>query len=236
MDPSYPALHSMAGVGASPVSLHSHTSATQSTRSSSPGVSVPPPYPPARGLESHSSLSFMDVMEGNARLNEASTPRSLPTPTTSSNGLPQECRPSATDRTHCICVQKHIELLYQLQSATSDVTVTPADSFLKAARQTLEYWNRLLLCPSCRVDGEQGAWLLSAMSIRLVVRQVMDMQEGKTVASASQSPPLRILVGNFDVTGEDHQAVVNLLLESAVERLKQALGYILRCLNEKGSA
>ena len=233
---SYEALHGVLGLGTSPLSLQSHAAMRESNLCHASGVCSPLKVPADFGSERCCGASLLGPKDSTPGNGETTSPETAPLNSASSDlSSTSQLRfdTSARVRSHCLCVQKHIELLYQLQPAVSDVSGLPAESFLNVARRVLEYWNRLLLCPNCRLNKEQGAWLLSATTLRLVISRVISTREGESNHDMSQSLPPRILVGNFDVTGEDHQAVVKLLTQKFLERLQQALNFIKRCIDEQ---
>ena len=144
--------------------------------------------------------------------------------------------------TTCNCVQNHAELLCRLKELEQRHTQPRLDVVLSSAQQALVPWKSVVDCRVCRHDDNQEVLILSAMSIRTVLRSLQSLcseyynsvvsgqdiydQEGATtdIPDGMQSA-----IGMYEITGEERMAVKELLISRTLDKMK----YTLACFKER---
>ncbi|KAL1963680.1 hypothetical protein VTN77DRAFT_7884 [Rasamsonia byssochlamydoides] len=163
----------------------------------------------------------------------------------------------------CTCIQQHAKFFCRLKELDHSHNPLSISSTLQAAKHILTLWQRLVSCHFCQQDDDHGALLLSAMSIRTVLRRLQRFlvdqkqpgnstppESGKTTAEAASgtsSEPSRrsshdskkdlamspVKVGNFEVPEEEQMFVVDMLIIRTLGKMKYALE-LLRETIERG--
>lgn len=143
--------------------------------------------------------------------------------------------PARLGSNKCNCLQHHAELLCQLR----DVGGNPPtmDIILISTHQAIHHWNMLLNCSVCHYTDDQEVLLLSAMSIRAVLRRLKNVCMDYTGTSSGEHSPkaqkpqnekrqrqdLRLTVGLYQVTAEEQALVTDLLLMHVLRKIRLAL-------------
>ena len=171
---------------------------------------------------------LLDNMSG-----EADEPQNL-TVSTSSSSLAS----SAT----CNCVQNHAELLCRLKELEQRHTRPRLDVVLSSAQQALVPWKSVIECRVCQHDDNQEVLILSAMSIRTVLRSLQSLcseyynavVSGKDSYDQEQAVAdipdgMQSVIGMYEITGEERMAVKELLISRTLDKVK----YTLTCFKER---
>ena len=164
---------------------------------------------------------------------EADEPQKLRASTSSSS-----LASSAT----CNCVQNHAELLCRLKELEQRHTRPRLDVVLSSAQQALVPWKSVIECRVCQHDDNQEVLILSAMSIRTVLRSLQSLcseyynavVSGKDSyfqeqAVANIADGMQSAIGMYEITGEERMAVKDLLISRTLDKVK----YTLTCFKER---
>jgi hypothetical protein len=133
-------------------------------------------------------------------------------------------------RSSCDCLEVHINLLYRLRELEKDSSAPSTfDAVMISAQEALTPWRHLIECTVCQQDDDQGVLLLSAMSIRSILRRLQrlcaengwshegtDSEKGLTTGAS-------LKVWNYEATQEEQTLVVNVLLLHTLAKIKTAL-------------
>ena len=148
--------------------------------------------------------------------------------------------PSST----CNCLQHHAELLCRLKELQQRHGQPRIDIVLSGAQQALVPWKSVIECRICQHEDNQEVLLLSAMSIRTVLRSLQslclsnssagvsnsDFVSGKSRAQAAdRCESLKSSIGIYEITGEERTAVTDLLISRTLDKIK----YTLSCFKER---
>lgn len=146
--------------------------------------------------------------------------------------------------TTCNCVQNHSELLCRLKELEQrHAHAQPRlDVVLSSAQQALIPWKSVVECRVCRHDDNQEVLILSAMSIRTVLRSLQSLcseyynsvVSGKDIydqrgAMANIPDGMQSAIGMYEITGEERMAVKDLLISRTLDKMK----YTLACFKER---
>lgn len=143
----------------------------------------------------------------------------------------------------CNCVQNHAELLCRLKELDQRHTQPRLDVVLSSAQQTLVPWKSVVECRVCVHDDSQEVLILSAMSIRTVLRSLRGLcyeyytsvvygkessSEQSTVVGDDQDG-MQSAFGMYKITEEERMAVKDLLMSRTLDKIK----YTLACFKER---
>ena len=146
--------------------------------------------------------------------------------------------------TTCNCVQNHAELLCRLKELEQrHAHAQPRlDVVLSGAQQALVPWKSVVECRVCRHDDNQEVLILSAMSIRTVLRSLQSLcseyynsvvsgQDIYARQGATTDIPdgMQSAIGMYEITGEERMAVKDLLISRTLDKMK----YTLACFKER---
>ena len=142
----------------------------------------------------------------------------------------------------CNCVQNNAELLCRLKELEQRHSQPRLDVVLSSAQQALVPWKSVIECRVCQHDDNQEVLILSAMSIRTVLRSLKKFcSEYYNSVSSSQGPSgqqqaaanipdgMQPAIGMYEVTGEEQIAVRNLLIGRTLDKVK----YTLACFKQR---
>lgn len=154
--------------------------------------------------------------------------------------------PPSSEWSKCNCLQHHAKLLVRLKELWKGSSPAPIDVVLNGVQQALAPWDDYIQCLVCQRDKDQEVLLLSAMSIRAVLRLLQSVcsevalhvgiwNQDALPRSKQQrvSTPggTRLSVGNYEITGEERGLVLEVLISKTLSRIQFALG----CLKERSS-
>ena len=144
--------------------------------------------------------------------------------------------------TTCNCVQNHAELLCRLKELEQRHAQPRLDVVLSSAQQALVPWKSVVECRVCRHDDNQEVLILSAMSIRTVLRSLQSLcseyynsvvsgQDNYDQQGATTDIPdgMQSAIGIYEITGEERMAVKDLLISRTLDKMK----YTLACFKER---
>lgn len=180
------------------------------------------------GLGSADDLSeLLSNVEGDKEL-----ARTITTSTSSSLASPSTCD----------CVQNNAELLCRLKELEQRHSQPRLDVVLSSAQQALVPWKSVVECRVCQHDDNQEVLILSAMSIRTVLRSLKNLcsecynslpssqgPSGQQQAAAKMPDGMQSAIGMYEVTGEEQIAVRNLLIGRTLDKVK----YTLACFKQR---
>ena len=142
----------------------------------------------------------------------------------------------------CNCVQNHAELLTRLKELEQRHAQPRLDVVLSSAQQALVPWKSVIECRICRHDDNQEVLILSAMSIRTVLRSLQSLcaeyynsvvsgQDADDQQRATTDIPdgMQSVIGMYEITGEERLAVKDLLISRTLDKVK----YTLACFKER---
>ena len=149
--------------------------------------------------------------------------------------------PSAS--TSCRCLEHHADLLCRLKELEQKHIIPRIDVVLVSAQQALIPWKNVIECRVCRNDDNQEVLLLSALSIKSVLRRLQRLlmeSRGQMPLSGASSPgagfsqlgsPIRMhheddiksTIGIYEITGEERTAVTDLLVSRTLDRIRYTL-------------
>ena len=148
----------------------------------------------------------------------------------------------STSSTTCDCVQNHAELLCRLKDLEQRHAQPRLDVVLSSAQQALIPWKSVIECRVCRHDDNQEVLILSAMSIRTVLRSLQSLcseyynsvvsgQDNYDRQGATTDIPdgMQSAIGIYEITGEERLAVKDLLIQRTLDKMK----YTLACFKER---
>ena len=162
----------------------------------------------------------------------------MPPSTSSSSSVPNESSSS------CNCLQHHAELLCRLKDLQQRHSQPRIDVVLSGAQQALVPWKSVIECRICQHEDNQEVLLLSAMSIRTVLRSLQSLcldnstaalagadysAVGRTRSPVSGNDTLKSSIGIYEITGEERTAVTDLLISRTLDKIK----YTLACFKER---
>lgn len=158
---------------------------------------------------------------------------------------------SPSSESTCKCLQHHAYLLCRLKDLEHGHNKPSIDLVLVGVQQALEPWKRLIQCRVCHQTDDQEVLLLSAMSIRTVLRRVQSLffesgypqtsgcspsdesggglKQQKASAGRQAFDSVRLTVGIYELTGEEQMLVTDLLLRNTLSKIEFAL----MCLKER---
>ena len=164
---------------------------------------------------------------------EADEPQNMTASTSSS---------SLTSSATCNCVQNHAELLCRLKELEQRHTQPRLDVVLSSAQQALVPWKSVIECRVCQHDDNQEVLILSAMSIRTVLRSLQSLcseyynavvsskeAEGQERVADDIPDGMQSVIGMYEITGEERMAVKDLLISRTLDKVK----YTLACFKER---
>ena len=188
---------------------------------------------------------------------DKSIPLAPPTqvsPVMGDNNLPN---PIPTGPQSCSCLRQNTDLLCRLKSLKERHTTLSIDVLLVGADQALASWKSLLQCRTCQQNEDQEVLLLSALSIRVILRNLQVLclgceerdgsdgemlmssnHDGKVTASSCRTTGLekrdsvRSTIGVYEVTGVERILVTDLLISRTLGKIK----VVLRCLQERSES
>ncbi|KAL9125522.1 MAG: hypothetical protein Q9217_005279 [Psora testacea] len=148
---------------------------------------------------------------------------------------------SSTASNTCRCLEHNAELFCRLKELEQRHIVPRIDVVLVSAQQALVPWKNVIECRICRDDDNQEVLLLSAMSIRSVLRRLQSLlmeSRGQDPFSGSSSPAtpfsqrmspadkngeIKSTIGIYEITGEERTAVTDLLVSRTLDRIRYTL-------------
>ncbi|KAK4694500.1 C6 transcription factor GliZ, partial [Lecanoromycetidae sp. Uapishka_2] len=156
--------------------------------------------------------------------------------TTSSSSSP------LTSVSTCNCVQNNAELLCRLKELEQRHVQPRLDVVLSSAQQALVPWKSVIECRVCQHDDNQEVLILSAMSIRTVLRSLKNLcleyynsmsssrdTRDQQQAAAKLADGMQSAIGMYEIPGEEREAVKNLLIRLTLGKVK----YTLACFKER---
>ena len=142
----------------------------------------------------------------------------------------------------CNCVQNNAELLCRLKELEQRHSQPRLDVVLSSAQQALVPWKSVIECRVCQHDDNQEVLILSAMSIRTVLRSLKNLcseyynsvsssqgPSGQQQAAANMPDVMQSAIGMYEVPGEEQIAVRNLLIGRTLDKVK----YTLACFKQR---
>ena len=146
----------------------------------------------------------------------------------------------------CHCLEHHADLLCRLKELEQKHIIPRIDVVLVSAQQALVPWKNVIECRICRNDDNQEVLLLSAMSIRSVLRRLQCLlmeSRGQMPLSGASSPgaafsqraspiitngnchndDIKSTIGIYEITGEERTAVTDLLVSRTLDRIRYTL-------------
>ncbi|POR33735.1 Thiamine repressible regulatory protein thi1 [Tolypocladium paradoxum] len=135
----------------------------------------------------------------------------------------------------CSCLQQQVQLVYQLGDLQFSHAGGPAvDCVLQGVQLAQGPWKGLMHCNRCQSqDSQKEAYLLFAMSIRILLSSVQKLNESLHPVDASHEAARRrafseasnvgVSVGNFELTGEAKAEVIGVAIRRALQNITSAL-------------
>lgn len=149
---------------------------------------------------------------------------------------------SLTSTSTCNCVQNNAELLCRLKELEQKHTRPRLDVVLSGAQQALVPWKSVIECRVCQHDDNQEVLVLSAMSIRSVLRSLHSLclehyndavsnqaADSQKQTTASMPDGMHSVIGMYEITGEERMAVKDLLIWRTLDKVK----YTLACFKQR---
>ena len=219
-------------------------------------LSLSPPYDTAGHWpgamtqpSSYSGTAYMTPSVSSRRSSDRDT--SLTIPSDLSRYQSADSGVSSTSNT-CHCLEHHADLIYRLKELEQKHIIPRIDVVLVGAHKALVPWKNVIECRTCRKEDNQEVLLLSAMSIRSVLRRLQSLlmeSRGQLPLSGASSPgdtfsqqaspvlsshsnhsrhnsnndDLRSTIGIYEITGEERTAVTDLLVSRTLDRIRYTL-------------
>lgn len=183
------------------------------------------------------------------------TPLEYPSATAAENSLSTPI--SLSDTLPCSCLQQNADVLCRLKSVKTQHASPSIDVLLVGADQALAEWKNLLECRNCQQNEDQEVLLLSAMSMRVILRSLQNLYLGvdegndhggevtlpsnhdagvrkslRRTNSIDNRDSVRSTIGVYEVTGVERMLVTDLLLSRTLGKIK----VVLRCLQERSES
>lgn len=150
------------------------------------------------------------------------------------------CLPSNEARPVCMCMQRLVRLLYQLEELRSPhghshghatrahrATGPSADSVLRGVQAAKMPWQVFMQCTVQGDDhGHKEALLLFAMSIRILLLAVQRLSRTISPTQAELSSDIAVSVGDFKLMGEAKEEVIDVLMGRALWAITIALQHL----------
>lgn len=144
----------------------------------------------------------------------------------------------------CSCFQQNAHILcsFKLADSTGSQDVREIDTVLQDIEDALKPWQNLVACPNCAFNGDQEILQIVFMTIRILLLRLQPhvpsctlstygkkgSVEGKQRPSekANTSWPsynTRMKLGSFEVNEDDNRSVIQVLLLSAIHKIKSMM-------------
>jgi len=157
--------------------------------------------------------------------------RSFPSSTASSTTVTN----SAANTNTCSCLNDHAELLCRLKELDQKNSLPTLDVILVGVQHCLNPWKALIKCRVCRRNEDQEVMLLSALTLRLVLRRLLDFcasqrseDKNTTMINTDQmvdapGSETRCTVGMYELQGDEKALMMDTLLWYTLRRVKCAI-------------
>ncbi|KAJ5825447.1 hypothetical protein N7474_002585 [Penicillium riverlandense] len=139
----------------------------------------------------------------------------------------------------CICAQQHADLLSHLRAMRQQPAPISVDALLAAGQRTLATWKHFSQCLACSRPVNEETMLLSAISLRSMLRLLQAFSYVVTehpVPTSLLSPsledpdgPLSMTIGGYQIEGDERHMVGNMLALHTLNRIEFAVS----CLAER---
>ncbi|EED16355.1 C6 finger domain protein GliZ-like, putative [Talaromyces stipitatus ATCC 10500] len=134
----------------------------------------------------------------------------------------------------CSCLQDHADLLCRLGELENSNGSLSVDVTLMCVQQALVPWKQLSQCKICNNDDDQGVLILSAMTIRAVLRRLQrlcaaivlsndDPSHNDTNFLLSLSDGGRLVMGKYEVPFGEQIVVTYLLISYSLAKIRFAV-------------
>jgi hypothetical protein len=142
---------------------------------------------------------------------------------------------SPTVATTCSCFNDHAELLCRLKELDQRNTRPTLDIILVGVQHCLNPWKGLINCRVCRRNEDQEVLLLSALTLRLVLRRLLDFcasqrneESNTTIINTDQmvdapGSETSCTVGMYELRGDEKALMMDTLLWYTLRRVKCAM-------------
>jgi hypothetical protein len=145
---------------------------------------------------------------------------------------------NTSDATTCDCLDRQVQLLYQMDEVEQAQKDSSPDVALEAARGAMEHWERLRQCTACNEGDREGVFLMFVMCMRFLLRAlrcafantamttIADQQRSSVEnPAATCRSNWHVMVGAYEATGHESQLASRMLIVLAVRRIETALTY-----------
>ena len=142
----------------------------------------------------------------------------------------------------CNCISNHAELLTRLKDLEQRHAQPRLDVVLSGAQQALIPFKEVIDCRICQHDDNQEVLILSAMSIRTLLRSLQalvaryynsvkanELSDDRKIPRADISEGMSSSMGMHEFPGDERMAVTNLLISRTLDKMK----YTLACFKER---
>lgn len=142
--------------------------------------------------------------------------------------------PTAVGKT-CGCLKDHAELLCQLKDLDQKNSRPTLDVILVGVQHCLNPWKGLIKCRVCRRNEDQEVLLLSALTLRLILRRLLEFcasqkneENNTTIINTDQiidapGSETKCTVGMYELQGDEKALMMDTLLWYTLRRVKCAI-------------
>lgn len=134
----------------------------------------------------------------------------------------------------CNCVKDHADLLCRLGELENSNGSLAVDVILMCVQQALGPWKQLSQCKICENDDDQGVLILSAMTIRAVLRRLQRLcaaivlsdeepSHNDTNVLLGLSDGGRLVMGKYEVPLGEQIVVTYLLISYSLSKIRFAI-------------
>lgn len=161
---------------------------------------------------------------------------------------------AASTKSSCVCMQQQVDLLFKskilnntLPSSSDDYnndnSAVPIDVALALVEEGMKVWQTPIMCTSCRCNDDQEVILLAFMSIQAITRYFQRLLIRNQAQLNGTSPhhvdprqcsaKAPLIIGAFQVQGEDRFLLLKTLVLKTVRKLIWILTSLQKILEEK---
>ncbi|EEA19394.1 hypothetical protein EYB25_009508 [Talaromyces marneffei] len=180
------------------------------------------------------SISSFHHVGNNRRSNSLSGERSMTTREDLYQSQLQMTDTSLPQRNTCYCVKDHADILCRLGELENINGSLSVDVTLMCVQEALGPWKELSQCKICDNDDDQGVLILSAMTIRAVLRRLQRLcaaivlsndepSRNDTNVLLGLSDGGRLVMGKYEVPFGEQIVVTYLLISYSLAKIRFAI-------------
>ena len=138
-------------------------------------------------------------------------------------------RETSPPQAKCTCMQRQISLLSSLKRSETSRPQGKAglSSALANVGEAHKVWLDLTRCAGCMRGDDQEVLLLALMSARLILSQLrgvpLDGDRSPSGRAGHEPDAVPVLIGDFEVTGNDRLVLLHVLWSIKVQRVEAVL-------------